>query len=266
MIQNFLIGADIEAFLRDKQTQGIVSAEGIVKGSKYEPFNFDPSNRWFGTSLDNVLAEFTIPPTTDEGSFLSSILHCKQYIDTMDDRLCSAFIPCHRMDEQYLQTENAQTLGCEPDYDAWRNGAVNPRPSGKSTNLRTAGFHVHIGYDLPSVDMNVLLMKVFDVFVTLPAMLIEPDNERRTLYGKAGSFRHKEYGMEARTLSSFFASTPELIRWVFRQTNNAIECVNNFQARELVESERFLVAINSGDKHLAQQIVTELNINLSIAA
>lgn len=224
-ITNPLIGADIEAFL--KKDNQIISAEGIVHGTKYEPFQFDSEDKYYCTSLDNVLAEFCIPPAKDGDTFLRNILKSSSYLDTLEPGVKAEFIPANRMEDKYLQTLNAQTLGCEPDFDAWLNGAQNAKPEGTSTNLRTAGFHVHIGYDNPNPQTNIEIMKYFDLFVTMPSLLIEPPNERRDLYGKAGSFRHKPYGMEARTLSSFFASKPSLITWVYQNTMQAIEKYNS---------------------------------------
>ena len=43
-INNYMIGGDHELFLRNKKTGEVITAEGIVKGTKEEPFNFDKSN------------------------------------------------------------------------------------------------------------------------------------------------------------------------------------------------------------------------------
>ena len=59
---NPLVGSDVEFFLQDRTTGEVVSAEGLVKGTKEEPFFFDPENSFFATSLDNVAYEGNIPP------------------------------------------------------------------------------------------------------------------------------------------------------------------------------------------------------------
>ena len=41
-IQNIKVGADVEVFLKNKQTGEFVSAEGHIKGTKEKPFIFDP--------------------------------------------------------------------------------------------------------------------------------------------------------------------------------------------------------------------------------
>lgn len=262
MITNHKIGADIEAFLQDRVTGEIVSAEGIVKGTKDNPFNFDEADKYYATSLDNVLAEHCIPPSNTEGEFITSILRCQHYLDNMDERLCTAWLPSARLDEKYLQTQNAKTFGCEPDFNCYANGMPNPRPESAISNLRTAGFHVHVGYDNPSVEDNINFMKYFDMYVTLPSLLLEPPNERRELYGKAGAFRHKPYGMEARTLSSYFASSPALISWVYKATQEAIYHYNNqTPLDDMVEN-----LINTVDIENIKVALSMNNINVTIAA
>jgi len=266
MIKNYQIGADIECFLRDKTTGEIVSAEGIVKGTKHQPFNFDPSNKFYATSLDNVMAEHCIPPVTRSEDFVAGILKAKDYLEHLDERLCTAYIPCTRMDQKYLETQNAQLFGCEPDFNAWQWGMENPRPTSAISNLRTAGFHVHVGYENPNADTNIDFMKWFDLYVTLPGLLMEPDNERRELYGKAGAFRHKEYGLESRTLSSFFASTPELMKWVYDQTEVAIAMYNEHKYLDGNTNEILPDIINNAEKDRAARLCEEFNINHLMSA
>jgi hypothetical protein len=258
---NVTIGADIEYFLKDKTTQEIISAEGIVQGTKDSPFNFNPEDKHFATSLDNVMVEHCIPISNNHSDFVKNILLCQNYLENLDDRLCLAIQPSARLHERFLQTRNSQTFGCEPDFNCWLDGEPNPRPSSAVNNLRTAGFHVHIGYNDPSVEANLMLMKAFDTYVTLPSLLLEPDNERRELYGKAGAFRHKPYGMEARTLSSFFASTPTLMEWVYNQTQFAIQN-NELLLHDVSVSE----IINTNNKEMAERVCKEYNINYLMSA
>lgn len=258
------IGADIEAFLQNKKTGEIVSAEGIVQGSKKHPFVFDSSDKFFATSLDNVLAEHCIPPSVTREDFVTNILKAQHYLNSLDNDLCVASIPCAILDERYLQTENAKTFGCEPDFNAWDFGSINSRPECGVSNLRTAGFHVHFGYDGVSGETNLRIMRNFDMFVTLPAMLIEPPNDRRLLYGKAGAMRHKPYGMEARTLSAYFASSPELIQWVYDSSVVAAQSAFGEDLASLhPEIERI---INSNDVNQARLFTIINNINTTIGA
>lgn len=261
-MKKYTIGADIECFLADKETNEIVSAEGIVKGTKWEPFVFDETNKFFSTSLDNVMAEHCIPPTDNVGDWVSGILKARHYIESLDNKLCTAFIPSARLADKWLQTENANIFGCEPDFNAWLDGEMNPPVEKSIPNLRTAGFHVHVGYDNPSIEMNVRIMKFFDAYLTLPSLLIEPDNERRHMYGKAGAFRNKAYGMEARTLSSFFASEEKYMAWVFEQTNLFVPKV---LAGEQLPEELLILTeqvINANDKAKAEELCIKNNITI----
>lgn len=257
------IGADIEYFLQDKQSKEIITAEGIIQGTKYEPFCFDQNNKFFATSLDNVLAEHCIPPVdlTNKQGFIENILKSQHYIESLNENICLAIQPSARLLDKYLQSETAKTFGCEPDYNCWNGGDANPRPTSAVSNLRTAGFHVHFGYEKPGYDENIEFAKRFDLFVTLPALLIEPENERRLLYGKAGSFRNKPYGLEVRTLSSYFASSPELIGWVFEQSKVVVENINNPMPEFPIED-----VINTKNYEFAKEICKQLNINYAIAS
>lgn len=261
-VKAFTLGADIECFLAKKDTAEIISAEGIIKGTKYDPYVFDPENKFFSTSLDNVMAEHTIPPTDNVDDWVSSILKSKNYIESLDDSLCTAYIPSARLADVYLNTPNAQLFGCEPDFNAWKDGEMNPPPSKSIANLRTAGFHVHAGYNTPSMEQNINIMKWFDVYVTLPSLLIEPDNERRMMYGKAGAFRHKPYGMEARTLSSYFASTPELMKWVFDNTKEAVERALSGEEMPTELAELTRTVIDVADKNKAKELCDKYNITI----
>jgi len=68
-VSNYMIGSDVEFFLKEKESNEIISAEGIVKGTKTEPYKFDENNPYYATSLDNVMAEGNIPPTTTPAEF-----------------------------------------------------------------------------------------------------------------------------------------------------------------------------------------------------
>lgn len=121
--------------------------------------------------------------------------------------------------------------------------------------------HVHIGYPNANQETSEKVIKAFDIFVALPSLLIDKDDRRRELYGKAGAFRFKEpWGCEARVLSNFWIHSEELIRWVYRQTIKAVECVLNGKADELFEkySDKVVEAINTNNKELAKELIQEI--------
>src|SRR5690606_27611941 len=95
-------------------------------------------------------------------------------------------------------------------------------PPAAHTLLRTAGGHIHVGYDNPDNAMSADIVLAMDVMLGVPSVLIDGDTRRRQMYGKAGCFRFKEYGLEYRTLSNFWIMSEERIRWAFRQTQQAV--------------------------------------------
>lgn len=260
LINNVTIGADIEVFLQDKNTSQIVTAEGIIKGSKHEPFKFLDENPYFATSLDNIMAEFCIPPAREADEFHSYIAKAMKYIsDTIPKDLKPLAIPSALIHEKYLQTENAKTFGCDPDYNAWIFATQNPRPESLTT-LRSCGGHIHLGYDKPNASVSMSLIQAMDIFLGLPSILQEPENQRKSLYGKAGCFRFKSYGVEYRTISNYYVSSPELTKWVFNNTLSAVEFVNAKNTISEEEGRAIQAAINHNDTPLAETLCTYFGV------
>ena len=263
IIKSATIGADIEWFLKDQKNEEIVSAEGLILGTKSSPYHFDKENDFFATSLDNVMAEGNIPPARTPSEFYLAIQKLQNFIDeTIPKGLKTVAIPSARLDEKWLVTENARTFGCDPSLNCWTLQEVRPLPSGD--NCRSAGFHVHVGYEKPNSDSNIDLAKAMDIFLGVPSVLIEPENERKTVgYGLASNFRHQKHGMEYRTLSSYFSSSKELIEWCFNNTKKAIDFINNGYL-SLIEDmgDSIQEIINHEDKHQAEQLVKDFKLDL----
>jgi hypothetical protein len=264
LLKDVTIGADIEVFLKDISSDEIVSAEGIIKGTKDEPFRFKPENDYFGTSLDNVMAEFCIPPVTTGNDFYRNIQEALSYIKSDIPKELDIFaFPCANVDEKYLQTENAQLFGCDPDFNAWLFGNLNPKPEATNGTLRSCGGHIHIGYRKPSQDLSMQLVKAMDIFVGLPSVIQEPDNQRKMLYGKAGAFRFKPYGVEYRTVSNYYIASENLTKWAFTNTMEAIKFINDGNVINEQESDAIRTAINAGDKELAETMCKYFNVKLA---
>lgn len=263
MITNPLIGSDIEWFLRNKNTQEIISAEGIIQGTKHDPFHFDEDNPFFATSLDNVMAEGNIPPSTSAAEFYHNIEKLMNYINSMlPADICTVALPSARLDHKWLQTDNAQLFGCDPSFNCWSGEVVHPQPTGD--NIRSTGFHVHVGYENPSEAENFDLAKAMDLHLGLPSVILEPANERKMVgYGLAGNFRHQRHGMEYRSLSGFFSSSRPLIEWCFEQAQAAIAFVNNGRVAEIInyggEIQRI---INTEDKDSAKHLIDRFGLKL----
>jgi len=130
------------------------------------------------------------------------------------------------------QPEAATRLGCDPDFDAWKDGSVNQPPNAQLP-FRTAAGHVHIGwtnvedhldYDHMQECCNVI--KQMDFFLGLPSLLFDRDVKRRTMYGRPGCFRPKTYGAEYRVLSNQWLRNDALKRWVFKNVQAGMDRYN----------------------------------------
>ena len=223
LINDFTLGSDVEFFVAHRSNGSIASAEGFIPGTKKEPFRFD-KNQGFGTQLDNVLAEGNIPPTRDARIFSASITKLRTHLDNVlrEHELkiverADAIIP-----EKYLQTENAQSFGCDPSYNAWTLKEERINMDIAKTGLRSAGFHIHIGYENPSEEINIAIIRVLDATLGLQCAMVEPRSQRREVgYGLAGSFRHQPHGVEYRTPSSWMAQG-RFPHWVAAYTSQVI--------------------------------------------
>lgn len=280
-LTNVTVGADIEVFLQNKQTKEIISAEGFIKGTKSIPYNYDPSNKYFATSLDNVLAEFCIPPARNKVEFYNYIRKSLAYINnSIPKKYCTSAFPSYSLDPKWLQSEHSQIFGCEPDFNAYTR-TVNRKPYCEDKTLRSAGGHVHVGFAAPEFKYspelyegeNAVLfytgdnqrcdvIKTLDLFVGVPSVILEPDNKRKELYGKAGCFRPKSYGVEYRTVSNFYLQSKNLILWLYNAVMSAVSFYNEGNRIDEVLGGFISEVINKNDKSSAQELIKEFNLNL----
>lgn len=147
---------------------------------------------------------------------------------------------------------------CDPDFNVWTE-SVNVPPE-NTTSLRSAGGHIHVGYDNPTMERSSKIIMAMDIFLGIPSIILDKDKDRRKMYGKAGCFRFKDFGCEYRTLSNFWIFDDELIEWVFNNTQKAIEFVNNDTI--ITNDKEIINCINNQDITLAYQLINSLNISL----
>lgn len=264
LFKDVLIGSDPELFIYDQNKSQVISSIGLIPGEKGNAFKPEGYAPGYGLQIDNILGEFNIPPTNVKEEFINSILTMKQYIIDFVKRinpnytiLCKA---SELINPDQLQSEEAKLFGCSPDFNVWTL-SQNPRPQGDITNLRTTGCHIHIGYDSPTVEKSIALVQVLDLFLGIPSLFIDKDVRRRSLYGKAGSFRFTTYGVEYRVLSGYFINHPILIEWMFNNTMAAIEFLqddNNLR----VLTPQLETIINTNDLNQAYQYIQNYNINI----
>lgn len=251
----FTIGADPELFLKNHDNK-LISVIGKIGGTKEEPL---PIGEGCAIQEDNVAAEFCIPPCATAKHFIESINYALSDIEKRAEGLgltLATLTASHSFDVDQLKHPMARRFGCDPDYNAY-TGKSNPRPRAQDKCLRSAGGHVHVGTDKDAMS----LVKTMDLFLGVPSVILDKDEERRKLYGKAGCFRFKPYGVEYRTLSNFWIWDERTIEWVYHQVAESISFCDEFNKEfEHSNSESIVHCINNNDKELAKQLVTRFEI------
>lgn len=225
----YTIGADPEVFL---QLNGeFVSAHDVLPGTKQEPFLVNKG----GVQVDGLAAEFNIDPAHSEEEFknnldgvtniLQGMIGDREFLEQVSVKFSEDFareLPTHSL-----------VLGCEADYNGWSLSDNQP-PQG-SELMRTAGGHVHVGgffsegspFKWKHFQKAARMSRIMDYTLGVYSILWDKDDERRGMYGQAGCFRPKKYGMEYRTLSNSWIFDPKLVSFVYRQTKLAAELFEN---------------------------------------
>lgn len=250
----FKLGADPEFFAT--RNNKIISAEGLIGGTKNDPI---PMNKkGFFMQEDNVMVEFNIPPSESKQEFIDNIEHAKQYLETLLSlKGCGvSYTSSHEFKEEELQTENARLFGCSPDFNVYLSSS-NPPISADGLFHRFAGGHIHVGFDYKNYRDQEALVLALDITLGLPSIFLDQDNLRRQYYGKAGTCRIKDYGIEYRTPSNFWLKDSDSIGWIYDKVTEAFAIKNNIS---LFNDQLPLVkeAIDNGDKILASEIIEKI--------
>lgn len=240
-----LFGADPEFFITKSGKH--VSAVGLIGGSKEKPLLIDDK----GNALleDNVAVEFNIQPADNAGSLRTVI---NKMIQETKKRLPGYGISkqsAWSFDSNELNTPESRVFGCDPDFNAWTL-EKNKKPWSKDKNLRSAGGHIHIGCST-AIEKPIEVIRACDLFLGIPSVRLDDSSVRRELYGMAGSFRKKEYGVEYRSLSNFWIFSKNYTEWAFQQVNKAIAFVEAGKTIDVDNKYLIQKCINTSDKELA---------------
>lgn len=218
-----LIGADPELFV--KKEGRFHSAHGLVPGNKSHPFPVLDG----AFQVDGMALEINPNPAKEAKEFVHNVASVLSSLREMlpneysfDSTVSAAFDEAHMKS----QPKEALALGCEADFDAYSEAQKIPPVAPKL--IRTAGGHIHIGWtedEDPMESSHFLsccqIAKQLDFFLGIPSVYLDRDINRKNMYGRAGGFRPKPYGMEYRVLSNFWIESRELMEFVFSQTKRA---------------------------------------------
>ena len=267
-MSNILLGADPEIFV--SKAGKLVSAHGLIQGSKRDPFKVARG----AVQVDGMALEFNIDAAASEADWMNNLNGVLDILASMVPDYKLECIPVADFGLEYIrsQPEEAKEMGCDPDYDAYTVD-VNPRPNGELP-FRSAAGHIHFGLpeaenDAPVNDVDYhawLATKVreLDFYLGLPSLFYDADTKRRELYGKAGAFRPKKYGMEYRTLSNQWLANDNLKSWAYRASMKAMEQMDkgiSLFDKYGKEAQRI---VNTSDKAAASRIIKAEGILLPV--
>ena len=284
---NFTIGCDPEIFLMKKDGSPL-SAHGAVEGTKKAPKPVTGG----AIQVDGMALEFNTEPVilSDSGfsafnENINSVLkELKAAVAASEGFKTARFkiAPVQDFGEETMANtpDEAKELGCDPDYCAY-TAQPNPRPDGEVT-FRTASGHIHVGWgsDIPiehpdHIKICCDFIKCLDAHVGLFMTIIESDPRRRELYGKAGAFRPKPYGVEYRTPSNEWLLSVANRRTIYTLVDLATKTMRNYGtnvrgqfvyfeggkvvkwATEAAFYEMVRSVIDSGDKEAAYKLLME---------
>jgi Phage phiEco32-like COOH.NH2 ligase-type 2 len=232
--KEYTIGADPEVFVGRKGS--FVSAHGLVSGTKKEP---TPVKKG-AVQVDGLALEYNIDAASSFEEFESNITTVQEQLKSMIGDLEFLNTVSVHFEKEFLNDipfENLM-LGCEPDFNAY-TGQPNPRPDGGKL-MRTAGGHVHIGGFFNNnpmhpmqMGMSACLSRFLDRELGIYSILWDKDDNRRSMYGQAGCFRPKPYGMEYRSMSNAWTFNNKLMRFVYDGVERALKRM--FDAKEYLE-------------------------------
>lgn len=178
---------------------------------------------------DGTMVEININPASNSVEFIENI---NKVLDELQKYLPPSkykfvYEPVIIYDRPYFNSlpDSVKVLGCSPDYNAWKDGAINPPPDPIASfpTLRTCSGHIHIGWtkDADIFDVSHLwdartLVKLLDSNLYKTFLKVrDPDSLREMMYGKPGAFRPKSYGVEWRVPSNFWMKSSSLSEAMF---------------------------------------------------
>lgn len=269
------VGTDAEQFLVTSNGSP-VPVIGHLGGTKAEPRPVIAPG--FAVQEDNVAAEYNVPPATSREEFIGNVQRMNAWLADyfkkknlfISNKAAMSFTP------KQLEHPQAQQLGCEPDWCVWtRMQNASPAENAAVSHLRTAAAHIHVSFSIDGreefrpppegrVDREVVV-KALDITAGCSSVLLDPDVTRRQLYGKAGAFRFKDYGIEYRVPSNFWVVNKKYNGWAWDCVVRAFWVIDMLGGPSKANAwltgrqPQITHAINEGDKVYAYHSLVEVD-------
>ena len=261
MVMKITIGCDPELFVtKDGKFR---SAHGMIPGTKDKPYKVDRG----AVQVDGMALEFNTDPVDNADDFvrnINSVMGSLREMVPAGHEL--AIVPTARFNGNHFraQPDEAKELGCTPDFNAYTL-KENPKPDNKTT-MRTASGHVHIGFcegadpnDPAHMQRCATLVKQLDGYLGIPSVVWDKDTKRRAMYGQAGCFRAKPYGVEYRVLSNAWLLSEARMRFVFNQSVKAVrDLLDQKRIEEHIREQQMTACINNSDSWYAEYYMRNL--------
>lgn len=269
MAIEILIGADPELFYYDPAAKQFRGAEGIIPGTKVEPFKVPKG----AIQVDGMAAEFNIDPARSREEFIENIRAVREALASYKPEYKLLSVPTAKFDPEYFDAQPAHSkeLGCNPDWNAY-TGRQNDAPLDRHA-IRTGAGHIHIGwttdadpFDPVHMEDCTAIIKQLDYYVGAPSLLWDRDKDRRKMYGAAGAFRPKSYGVEYRTPSNAWLGKGEaLAGWVYERSKAAVlDLINGEPSKYSQHNTSARQLINSGttNHHLIREYLASWGVEI----
>lgn len=236
---NITIGADPEFFIQ--RGRHFMSAHDLPFGTKKKPMATEHGS----VQVDGMALEVNVKPAASRSEFVTNMRNVRTDLEKLlyDWEPAAKIVvrPSVFFGRRKIGTIPPQSamLGCDADYNAYTGHKNSPPNSGLP--FRTGAGHVHIAWtkdakiDGAYMKTCAALAKELDYFLGLPSLLWDKDARRRELYGQAGAFRPKPYGMEYRVLSNKWTDTDKHVGWVFDRAVAATKRVFNASESRLAD-------------------------------
>lgn len=263
-MSHLLIGADPEFWLT--QNGKPISATGVVHGTKEKPYHIGNG----ACQADGCAAEINIMPAGSANMFIHNVNEVLNCMAEMLPQYKFKFTSVMDFGKEYMNSlpDEVKVLGCDPDINPYVAEA-NPSPEAHPT-IRAAGGHIHLGWtsdeDTKSFEHFAnccTVAKQMDFFLGLPSLLLEEDDRRRSMYGKAGAMRVKSYGCEYRPPSNFWLTSRDRMRMMYLNAQEGFKMLEDdkrFLGKEF--GMQAAEAINRGDRASAASLCDQIGIKV----
>jgi hypothetical protein len=221
--ENITLGCDPELLVQStNQTIVAVPAWEVVSAKKGDtplPISSNTSIHADGVALEFNTTPVPIRHFADRAlnSFRDTATWVKSTGEVMGKKLRAiASVPeITDFSKEVLANPLANLDGCAVDYCAYNEDPCRPRERQpiNSSSMRYLGGHIHVGYDT-SIIPPWAMARFFDLFVYAPIVTSDKQPNRRPIYGLAGLYRPKPYGMEYRTPSSYWLTHGSIARTI----------------------------------------------------